>query len=120
VSVSLLCMVRLVLFSPMNVRSPSMQAQILIHHQISNLNKMANEDTIKAALEEVANLKSPNYTTISKKKIINRLTLSCRARGVTVSRAVSTSTTKRYLNSKDNKQTDATVVGCGEAAQGGP
>ena len=58
---------------------------------------MANQKDLEAALLEAANSKAPNYAAIARKHNVHRTTLSRRARGITVSRAVSIETASRLL-----------------------
>ena len=58
---------------------------------------MADEKDMDAALLEVDNSDAPNYAAIAKKHNVDRTTLSRRARGITVSRAVAAEISKRLL-----------------------
>jgi hypothetical protein len=58
---------------------------------------MVNEKDLEAALLDVAKSKAPNYRAIGRKHNIHHTTLSRRARGVTVSRAVATEISKKLL-----------------------
>jgi hypothetical protein len=58
---------------------------------------MAKKGDLEKALLEVANSKAPNYAAIARKHGVHPSTLSRRARGVTVSRAVATEISKRLL-----------------------
>jgi hypothetical protein len=58
---------------------------------------MANDKDLEAALLDVANSKAPNYAAIARNRGVHPSTLSRRARGVTVSRAVATEHGNRLL-----------------------
>ena len=58
---------------------------------------MANKKDLEAALLEAANSKTPIYAAIARKHNVHRTTLSRRARGITISRAVNTNISKRLL-----------------------
>jgi hypothetical protein len=58
---------------------------------------MANDKDLEAALLDVANPKAPNYAAIARNRGVHPSTLSRRARGVTVSRAIATKYSNRLL-----------------------
>jgi hypothetical protein len=59
---------------------------------------MSTDEDLERTLLEVANTKAPIYAAIARKHHVDRSTLSRRARGVQVSRAVSIQNTSRLLS----------------------